>query len=71
MDNENNKKKVGRPRIYTDIPDSERRDRIVNEMWKQKKYHSDPVYKEKKAERNKRNYQARKLKKELNDLKGA
>jgi hypothetical protein len=67
MDNieiKNEKKKAGRPRIYNEVPDGPNRNRFINEVYKQVRYHSDPEYRQKKIDRNKRNYEARKLKKE-------
>ena len=77
MENQNNEKsKLGRPRIHTEVPDCENRNRFINELYKQTRYHSDPEYRQKKLDRNKRNYETRKNKKliemeKLIEMKGA
>ena len=49
MENQNNEKpKRGRPRIYIEVPDCDNRNRFINELYKQTRYHSDPEYRQKK-----------------------
>jgi len=44
MENENKTAKVGRPRIYTDIPDGENRDNKVRVANYNKKYQTDEEF---------------------------
>ncbi len=63
MDNQNNeKRKPGRPRIYTEVPDCEKRDRVIAAMTKSNRYYSNEEFRQMKKEKNKIYYESRKNK---------